>query len=290
MVRRRILLTALALVLAFTAASGLDRPPATAQVAPSVFDVHELARLHGDPPGTDFARLRVPSLGINAPVGAHHLNGDEPELPSPYGPADIAWYDLSAWHRLGGAPGAGGNAIFSGHVDYHANVPYAGIRYRGPAVFAELPKLRQGDLVEIDYQGQTLRYAVTWQRQLAADHADWGEIFSADVPVDSVTLFTCGGDFDPTTKRYDDRIVVRAERVLGEPNRLAMPEPGGFTWGTSGTNHVQALVASQRFDVAAVYVLDPDGDWRVYIPNSPAFANTLAGELRPNSFVILRRR
>jgi hypothetical protein len=48
-------------------------------------------------------------------------------MPSPDNAWDVAWYDFSA------RPGAGSNAVFSGHVDYHDV---------GPAVFWNLRDLR----------------------------------------------------------------------------------------------------------------------------------------------------
>jgi hypothetical protein len=283
---RRALILFAALLLA---AVPLEAREATAQTGP-VSDVRTLARIYGDPPGTDYARLRIPALGVDAPVGARRVGGGESILPSPYGPADVAWYDLSDWYGLGGAPGAGGNAIFSGHVDYAARVPYAGVRYHGQGVFAGLKTLQPGDLVEVVYQGRTLRYAVTWRQQLDAQTADWASVFSSDVPRDSITLFTCGGTFDRATLDYSDRFVVRAERVLGSATRLPPPEAGGFVYGRAGTNHVESLVAAQRFEVAAVYAFDVRKGWLSYIPGGPAFANTLSGSLDPEAYVILKRR
>lgn len=70
----------------------------------------------GYPADATFAQLRIPVLGVDAAV-APRLVDETGEMPLPGGPADIAWYDLSAWPSMGGAPGEGGNAIFAGHVD-----------------------------------------------------------------------------------------------------------------------------------------------------------------------------
>jgi sortase (surface protein transpeptidase) len=177
-----------------------------------VDSVEAFTREHGEPPNSDFMRMRIPSIGVNAPVGLFIV--DESVMPDPQGPVDVAFYDMRAWSGLGGFPGEGGNAIFGGHVDLNRPIPYAGgAHYRGPAVFWHLESLRPGDVIEIDYGGQTLRYAVAWVQELGAFGTDWYPIWSNSVAVDSITLFTCGGSFDFETGDYSHRVVVRAERV-----------------------------------------------------------------------------
>ena len=175
--------------------------------------VEQFLAEHGPPPNTDFATLRVPAIGVNAPVGRWIV--DSSIMPEPYGPVDVAFYDMSAWPGLGGFPGEGGNAIFAGHVDLNRDVAYAGgDHYRGPAVFWALEQLTPGSIIEIDYAGETLRYAVAWIEEVPAGSAsNWRQYWSADVEVDSITLFTCGGTFDFDTHAYSHRTVIRAERI-----------------------------------------------------------------------------
>jgi len=191
------------------------RPPAYDEPEATVVrDLGEFVRKYGYPRGTDFATLRIPVLNVEARVGAWHVGRGE-QMPEPHGPADIAWYDLSDFPGMGGRPGEGANAIFGGHVDLDLPIPYAGVRYRGPAVFAQLGRLSSGDIVEIDYEGETLCYRVVWRRSLSAEPGatDWGEVWRGTPGVDEVTLYTCGGDFDPQTREYRDRVVVRVERI-----------------------------------------------------------------------------
>ena len=77
------------------------------------------------------ARIRVPSIGVDAAIENKNITRDG-VMESPSGPDVVAWYDFSA------KPGLGGNAVFSGHVDYVQ---------RGPAVFWDLRKLVDGDVV-----------------------------------------------------------------------------------------------------------------------------------------------
>ena len=174
--------------------------------------LRELVANYGYPENANYAVLRIPVLGIDAQAGASYVARDG-VMHTPAGPADLVWYDMAAWPGMGGAPGQGGNAIFAGHVDYAATVHYAGVYYRGQAVFSQLKLLSAGDIIEVDYAGQTYRYQVAWREQIAESDTSWGDIWSSNVPVDSITLYTCGGDFDFTSLTYSDRIVVRAERV-----------------------------------------------------------------------------
>ena len=140
-----------------------DRLPVS-DTLPTITDIDTLLERYGIPPGGGFATFRIPALGVVAPVSARYVGADG-VMANPAGPADVVWYDFSEFPALGGTPGNGFNAIFSGHVDYNALVPYAGVNYRGRGVFYSIPLLSPGDIIEIDYGGQTLTYAVEWRRE-----------------------------------------------------------------------------------------------------------------------------
>jgi hypothetical protein len=178
----------------------------------TISTVADLVAEFGDPAGYDYARFRIPKLGVDAPVGISIVDSDR--MGTPQGPATVFWYDLSAFEGLGGRPGEGSNAIFSGHVDLSTYLSYADVNYHGQAVFSGLALLAPGDRVFVDVGGETLEYQVKWAEQLGAgSNARWSEVLSSNVEVDSITFYTCGGDFDSTSRSYADRIVVRAERV-----------------------------------------------------------------------------
>lgn len=179
---------------------------------PVVKSIDELHAEFGEPPSATLGRMRVPALGIDAPLGQRSVGGDG-QMPNPTGPSDAVWYDFADWDGFGGGIGGGQNAIFSGHVDYAAHVGYAGVDFRGRGVFFSLDLLSGGDVIEVDSGGETVRYAVVWRKQVGAAASDWAEILSSDVPVDSITLITCGGEFNFAERSYLDRIVVRAERI-----------------------------------------------------------------------------
>ena len=194
-------------------ATATGTPFPTGQPSQVVTNVKDLVSKFGYPPGTNFAQIRIPTIGVDARVGSRTV-GRDAIMATPGGPADVAWYDLGLWDGLGGSPGGGQNAVFSGHVDYADPVPYANVSYRGQGVFSQLNLLSQGDIVEIDYRGQTLRYRVASRRQVTAGgQTDWTSIWSSNTGGDSITLYTCGGQFNFQTREYQDRIIVRATRI-----------------------------------------------------------------------------
>jgi sortase (surface protein transpeptidase) len=237
-----------------------------------------------EPPAID-GRLRIPSIGVDAPLGPQ-LTAPDGTMPMPHGPVDVAWYDFSLHPGLGGVPGLVGNAIVSGHVDYAANVPYAGVRYSGPAVFAGLGTLQPGARIEVVRNGRTVAYRVVSVEVQPAETADWLTLF-ASTPVEMLTLFTCTGDFNPATVSYSDRVVVQAVRVLGEARRLDVTADGRFLYGTGGTSDPRELAAAQPGGVSGLYARDPvSGEWLTFVPGAPAFINTLTGRLRPDALVV----
>ena len=151
------------------------------------------------PPGTSapVARLRIPSVEIDAPVVVRGLDPDGKML-TPDTSYDTAWYDFSA------RPGSDGNAVFSGHVDY-INV--------GPAVFWGLKDLNEGDMIEVEMEdGAIYTYAVKTKIQYEADTAPVNAIVGPTAD-QTITLITCSGTFSSATHQYDKRLVVTALRV-----------------------------------------------------------------------------
>ena len=183
----------------------------TETVSEESLDLERFTSLYGYHSNCDEnVRLEIKSLGVSATI-CNHFVPIGSNMPNPYGPADVAMYDLTQWNRLGGTPGSGGNTILAGHVDYNATVPYAGAYYRGPGIFQNLRFLSQGDKIEIHTDGRVYVYEVIWRRAFDADVENWREAWTADVPIESVTLYTCGGTFDAESRKYSDRLVVRAQ-------------------------------------------------------------------------------
>jgi LPXTG-site transpeptidase (sortase) family protein len=153
-------------------------------------------------PVADIERLIIPAISVDAPVTPKAVDRDG-QMPSPDGPQDVIWYDFSALPGLGGRPGAGGNTILAGHVDYHGY---------GPAVFWDLRNVKQGDEITVRLRdGNEYKYVTRSNRIVDPAAASFNEIV-ASTTEESLTVITCAGDFDPATHNYDMRRVVWAVR------------------------------------------------------------------------------
>ncbi len=137
-------------------------------------------------------RVIIPSIGVDAAVEQVGVTADG-VMDTPANPWNTAWY------APGVKPGQLGNAAIAGHVDYH------GI---GPVVFWDLNKLAVGaEVLVVTDAGQTLRFVVRGSEYYTDDNAPLLDIFGPANTVD-LNLITCGGTFDPTTRHYDQRLVV----------------------------------------------------------------------------------
>jgi len=153
-------------------------------------------------PGAVADRMVIKRLGIDAKVHQSTV-GPSGQMGDPDGPYDVVWYDFSNFPGTGGYPGKGGNAVFAGHVDYHPNIQ---------AVFWTLRNAQAGDV--IDYytaDGAHLTYTVQWRKD-AGPNDDF-VTYVSQTGGDVMTLITCDGVFNPATRHYDQRSVVRAVRT-----------------------------------------------------------------------------
>ncbi|WP_038037669.1 sortase domain-bontaining protein [Thermorudis peleae] len=147
--------------------------------------------------GVPIARVLIPDIGVNAPVETRSLTPQR-EMEAPSGPSVVAWYAFSA------LPDSGGNIVLAGHVDY------AGV---GPAVFWNLWKLPLGAPVTLQLvDGRLVHYRVSARWVVDEHNAPVDQILGA-TPQETVTLITCAGNYNPETGRYDQRLIIRAERV-----------------------------------------------------------------------------
>ncbi len=181
-----------ALVAVPTAAPSAARatPRPTATTVPSVTPAPPVATATP-------VRLVIAAIDVDAPITVKGLLPDA-VMDVPDGPEDVAWYSFTA------RPGARGNAVLSGHLDYH--------NY-GTAVFWRLKDLQEGDVVEVRLDdGSILRYRVSLKVSYDARAAPVLEVLGP-TSKEVVTLITCDGTFDSGTRSYSHRLVVRAERI-----------------------------------------------------------------------------
>lgn len=142
-------------------------------------------------------RMLIPKAKVDAPMQVKGVDS-RGEMENPDGRDVVAWYDFSAF------PGFGGNAVFSGHVDW-----YTGER----GVFWYLKNLKEGDDIALRLSdGMEPQYQVTTSIVYNAETAPVAEIVGP-LSTDTLTLITCEGVFYKKSQNYSERRVVRAERV-----------------------------------------------------------------------------
>jgi LPXTG-site transpeptidase (sortase) family protein len=136
------------------------------------------------------ARLRIPSIGVNAPVaGVGLLRDGSMAVP------DNLW--VSGWLSSGARPGQAGSSVIAGHRGIDT-----------PALFSHLEDLKPGDRVQVsDAGGGELVYEVTRVASLDLSFASQVEVFGP-TSQQQLVLITCFGQYLRSTRTYDHRLVV----------------------------------------------------------------------------------
>lgn len=171
-------------------ATSASPSPGAAASEPAFSAVREVARAPVP------VRVRIPSLGVDAPVGPVGKAADGTvEVPTRW--EDVGWYD-------GGArPGEDGPAVLLGHVDSEA----------GPAVFARLPQAPPGTVVEVvGDDGTVTRWRVDRTEQHPKTRFPTEAVYLPGLRPE-LRLVTCGGAFDRATGHYVDNVVISASPV-----------------------------------------------------------------------------
>ena len=138
-------------------------------------------------------RVRIPALGVDAPVTALGVAANG-EMDVPRDAHTIAWYEY------GPSPGHDGSAVLAAHVDYN------GVR----GVFFDLAHLDTGDRVTVELTGgRTRTFTVQERASIDKEVLPIDELFRRDGPP-TLTLITCGGEFDAAARSYRSNVVVRA--------------------------------------------------------------------------------
>ncbi|MGW4804837.1 class F sortase [Kitasatospora sp. NPDC004272] len=172
---------------------GLPPAPAAAQAYDGTPVGPAVPALPPSPP----VRVRIPVLGVDAPVTRLGLDDEGRLQPPPAGERNLA-----GWYRDGAAPGSSGTAVLAGHVD----------DAHGPAVFYRLGTLRKGDQLEV----------ARADRASAWFQVDGVEVYPksefpdrkvyAPTPDAQLRLITCGGSFT-REGGYAGNVVVYAHLV-----------------------------------------------------------------------------
>lgn len=135
--------------------------------------------------------LIIPSIGVKANVVEVGLTKE-----GNMGISDDG--RVVAWYRYGKRPGEVGSAVINGHVD---------TKELKQAVFYDLDKLKKGDIIEVvDKNSVTFKFKVVAKKIYDFDDSSAEVFASSSVPM--LNLITCAGEWIPSQKIYDKRIVV----------------------------------------------------------------------------------
>jgi sortase (surface protein transpeptidase) len=145
-------------------------------------------------------RVRIPAIGVDAPLVDLGLEGEGRLAAPPDGDSNLA-----GWYREGVTPGATGTALVAGHVD----VP------SGPAVFFNLGALRTGMRIDIDRTDlRTASFTIDAIEVYDAEDFPDSKVY-ADHDRAELRVITCGGGFDKKLARYRGNVVVYAHLTSG---------------------------------------------------------------------------
>lgn len=141
-------------------------------------------------------RVEIPSLDVVLPVVPVGV-AEDGQMELPKDP------DIGGWYRFGPGPTSGaGASVISAHVDSRDEV--------GP--LAKLPKLDKGDRILVTVDGARVEYVVERVDQYAKTALDVDALFSRSGPA-RLHLVSCGGEWNPRTRHYEDNVVAIARRA-----------------------------------------------------------------------------
>lgn len=141
-------------------------------------------------------RVEIPSLKAVLPVLPVGVAKDG-QMALPKDP------DIGGWYRFGPGPTSeGGASVISAHVDSRDEV--------GP--LAKLPKLKKGARILVVVDGARVEYIVERVDQYAKTALDTEALFSRTGPA-RLHLVSCGGQWNPRTRHYEDNVVAIARRA-----------------------------------------------------------------------------
>jgi len=136
------------------------------------------------------SRLRIPSIGVDAWIGAVGLRTDgSMDVP------DNLW--TSSWLAEGPRPGQAGNAVIAGHRGVGT-----------AALFSHLERLRPGDRIYVsDAAGNEVIFVVTQVASLDLSTSTQVAVFGPTT-AQQLLLITCFGRYMDSARTYDHRLVV----------------------------------------------------------------------------------
>ena len=193
--------TSLIVVVLGLASHGPEPPPQAATIPvsvkttvpkPTISTAHHAHTLARSVP----VRLRIPAIGVNAPISEVGLNADDSVQVPPLGD-----HNLAGWYKYGPTPGQKGPSVLLGHVD----------SVTGASVFFNLKDLHKGEKVYIQLKdGKTATFVVDGLQRVTKTAFPTSDVYGT-LSYAGLRLITCGGAFDATTGHYEDNIIVYAQ-------------------------------------------------------------------------------
>src|SRR5579875_3401267 len=152
-------------------------------------------------------RLRIPTIGLDARVESVGVTA-QGTMGVPTDPQDVGWY------APGVRPGESGDAVMDGFLEWSS----------GPAAFANLPRLRAGDEVDVDLSdGHQLTFRVYRLARFPFNASLPGLFERSGTP--RLSLVTSSSRWNGTS--YEDRVEVDAQlaSTVGPTSRPASATP-----------------------------------------------------------------
>jgi len=178
-------------------ATGTSTAPGETATVPPAGAATTTAGLPVPKEGTVLEQIDIPKIGLQSPVETKGVNS-RGEMEDPSGKDAVAWYTFSEF------PGFGGNAVFSGHVDWFTGELGS---------FGRMKELKDGDEILVKMSdGMELKYKVSSSKLLKVDEVKVDEVVGR-TEKDSLTFITCEGTFNRSSQDYSHRRIVRAERA-----------------------------------------------------------------------------
>lgn len=185
----------------------LEVDTALAETTPTTLAADEATIAHAAPQALLIGDLQLE--GAVRSVGLEE-NG-ELEVPDA---TEIGWYEY------GSSPGRPGATVLAAHVSWNGAI--------GP--FHDLGDLEPGATVDVVLDDGTVRtYEVTERTMYPKESLPADRIWRTSGD-ETLVLITCGGDFNPSIRRYRHNIVVYAVPVSERPPVVeidAAPDAGG---------------------------------------------------------------
>ncbi len=141
--------------------------------------------------------ITIPAIGVRGYIQSVGVDQDD-QIAVPTNVHLTGWYINSV------KPGEKGLSILDGHRD--------GATLGG--VFRNLEKLKKGDKISIEYgDGSVRNFKVVDLKRIPTEDA-YDFMYSRIEGVEAqLNMVTCGGKWIKEEKTYEDRIILRAERV-----------------------------------------------------------------------------